>query len=244
MGSRTVADAAGPASDVNEEPFRLLASSELFSSLPELALRSVAAEAHPRRFKKGSRLFHEGDPGDEFFVITEGTVKVVVSSPDGAGMILATLRPPDALGEVSLLDGGPRSASAEALDDVLVLAIARSTLLELIQRERSVADAMLHASGRLLRRLTGQAADLVFLDLEGRIAKLLIGVAEQRGVREQRGLTLDLGLTQADLASMVGGSRQSVNQILRGLAGRGLVDLGKREITIVEEDALRRRAGL
>jgi CRP/FNR family cyclic AMP-dependent transcriptional regulator len=239
-----VADATGPAFYASEESLRLLSSSELFSSLPEEALRSVAAEAHPRRFKKGSRLFHEGDPGDEFFVIAEGTVKVVVSSPDGAGMILATLRPPDALGEVSLLDGGPRSASAEALDDVLVLAIARSTLLELIQRERSVADAMLHASGRLLRRLTGQAADLVFLDLEGRIAKLLIGMAEQRGVSGERGLALDLGVTQADLASMVGGSRQSVNQILRGLAGRGLVDLGKREITIVDEDALRRRAGL
>jgi CRP/FNR family transcriptional regulator, cyclic AMP receptor protein len=239
-----VAEAADPALDAKEEPRRLLASSELFSSLPEEALRSVAAEAHPRRFRKGSRLFHEGDPGDEFFVIAEGTVKIVVSSPDGAGMILATLRPPDALGEVSLLDGGPRSASAEALDDVLVLAIARSTLLTLIKEERSVADAMLHASGRLLRRLTGQAADLVFLDLEGRIAKLLVAMADDRGVSGERGLSLDLGVTQADLASMVGGSRQSVNQILRGLAGRGLVELGKREITIVEEDALRRRAGM
>jgi CRP/FNR family transcriptional regulator, cyclic AMP receptor protein len=239
-----VAEAADPALDAKEEPRRLLASSELFSSLPEEALRSVAAEAHPRRFRKGSRLFHEGDPGDEFFVIAEGTVKIVVSSPDGAGMILATLRPPDALGEVSLLDGGPRSASAEALDDVLVLAFARSTLLTLIKEERSVADAMLHASGRLLRRLTGQAADLVFLDLEGRIAKLLVAMADDRGVSGERGLSLDLGVTQADLASMVGGSRQSVNQILRGLAGRGLVELGKREITIVEEDALRRRAGM
>jgi CRP/FNR family transcriptional regulator, cyclic AMP receptor protein len=239
-----VAEAADPALDAKEEPRRLLASSELFSSLPEEALRSVAAEAHPRRFRKGSRLFHEGDPGDEFFVIAEGTVKIVVSSPDGAGMILATLRPPDALGEVSLLDGGPRSASAEALDDVLVLAFARSTLLTLIKEERSVADAMLHASGRLLRRLTGQAADLVFLDLEGRIAKLLVAMADVRGVSGERGLSLDLGVTQADLASMVGGSRQSVNQILRGLAGRGLVELGKREITIVEEDALRRRAGM
>ena len=85
---------------------------------------------------------------------------------------------------------------------------------------------MLRAAGRFLRRLTGQAADLVFLDLEGRIAKLLVTLAQERGQEHDGIITLDLGVTQADLAHMVGGSRQSVNQILHTLQARGgLIEL-------------------
>jgi CRP-like cAMP-binding protein len=222
----------------------LLARTELFSSLAPDALRSIAAEAHERRYAKGEAIFREGDPGDAFFVVAEGTVKVFVTSERGDEMVLATLRPPEALGEVSLLDGGPRSASAEAIDAVAVLAIARSTLFALIQQERTVADAMLRASGGLLRRLTGQAADLVFLDLEGRVAKLLVGMAERRGERRDGGVALELGLTQGDLGAMVGGSRQSVNQILRALSARGFLEVHGREIVILDEAALRRRGGI
>lgn len=229
---------------VLEDRLRLLAGSELFSRLPEKDLRRVAAGAHERRFPKGSALFHEGDPGDEFFVISEGVVKVIVSSIEGDDMILATLRRPESLGEVSVFDGGPRSASAVALEDVTVLAFARSVLLRLIRQEPTVADAMLRTSGRLLRRLTGQAADLVFLDLEGRVAKMLVAIAEQHGERKGRAIALDLGVTQADLAAMVGGSRQSVNQILHTLAGHGYLEIEGRRINIVEEASLRRRAGM
>lgn len=226
-----------------DEVSTLLARTELFGSLAPGALDAIAAESHERRYVKGESLFHEGDPADAFFVVAEGTVKVFVSSSGGKDMVLATLRSPEALGEVSLLDGGPRSASAEALEPVAVVAIARTTLLGVLQRERSVAEAMLRASGGLLRRLTGQAADLVFLDLEGRVAKLLVGIAEQRGDRRDGGLALQLGLTQTDLASMVGGSRQSVNQILRTLSVRGLIEVHGQEIFIAEEAALRRRGG-
>jgi len=221
----------------------LLARTELFGSLAPGALDAIAADSHERRYAKGESLFGEGDAADAFFVVAEGTVKVFVSSSQGKDMVLATLRTPEGLGEVSLLDGGPRSASAEAVDPVTVVAIARSTLLGVFQRERSVAEAMLRASGGLLRRLTGQAADLVFLDLEGRVAKLLVGMAGERGQQRDGGSVLELGLTQTDLASMVGGSRQSVNQILRSLSGRGLIEVHGQEILIADEAALRRRGG-
>lgn len=221
----------------------ILADAELFAGLDESSRAALAVEGHERNYAKGEPLFHEGDPADAFLVVLEGTVKVFVTSSRGDEMVLATLRPPESLGEVSLLDGGPRSASASALEPVTVLAFARSTLLSLIERERAVADAVLRASGSLLRRLTGTAADLVFLDLEGRVAKLLVGMAELRGERDGGSVSLDLGVTQADLASMVGGSRQSVNQILRGLAGRGFLEVHGREVVIVDEAALRRRGG-
>ena len=228
---------------VSDGAVRLLASSGLFGGLDQQVLASIVAEAHERRFDKGEALFHAGDPADAFLVIAEGSVKVFVSSERGGEMVLATLRPPEALGEVSLLDGGPRSASASALEPVVVLAVARSTLLDLIEREHAVADAVLRASARLLRRLTGKAADLVFLDLEGRVAKLLVDMAEQRGESREGAVALDLGVTQSDLAAMVGGSRQSVNQILHTLSGLGYLEVHGREVVIVDEPALRRRGG-
>jgi CRP/FNR family transcriptional regulator, cyclic AMP receptor protein len=220
----------------------ILGSSGLFDALTEKQLAAVAEEAHTKRFAKGETLFREGDEADSFLILTEGSVKVFVTSDRGHEMVLATIRPPESLGEVSLLDGGPRSASASALEPVTALVFARSTLLGLVERERSVADAILRSAGGLLRRLTGRAADLVFLDLEGRVAKVLVEMAARRGEpRDDGGVALDLGLTQADLAAMVGGSRQSVNHILHQLEDLGYLRVHGREVVIVNEDALRRR---
>ncbi|MDP9330380.1 MAG: Crp/Fnr family transcriptional regulator [Actinomycetota bacterium] len=222
----------------------LLKETALFSGMEERALAELAGHASVRTFPKGALIFYQGDPGDSVFILAEGSVKVFIASDQGEEMVLTTLRPPDALGEVALLDQGGRSASAEALEPVTAIAFARSTLLELMHSLPGIGDAVLRSAGALLRRLTGQAADLVFLDLEGRVAKLLVGMAEQRGEERDGLLTLDLGITQSDLAAMVGGSRQSVNQILQTLANRGFLEVEGRHVTIRQPDALRRRAGL
>jgi CRP-like cAMP-binding protein len=222
----------------------VLKQAPLFADLDDEALGVVAAQASARTFRKGALIFYQGDPGDSLYVLAEGTVKVFVTSAHGDEMVLATLRPPDALGEVALLDLGERSASAEAIEPVVAIAFARSTLIELMHEIPAIGDAVLRKAGALLRRLTGQAADLVFLDLEGRVAKLLVQMAEQRGTEREEAIVLDVGVTQSDLARMVGGSRQSVNAILHGLEGRGFLEVHGREIRIVEPDALKRRAAM
>ena len=103
---------------------------------------------------------------------------------------------------------------------------------------------MLRSLGALARRLTEQAADLVFLDIHGRMAKLLLTLAEERGKESADGIVLDLNLTQADLAAMVGGSRQSVNQTLRSFKSRGYLDIEGRIIRLKKPAELRRRAGM
>jgi CRP/FNR family cyclic AMP-dependent transcriptional regulator len=105
-----------------------------------------------------------------------------------------------------------------------------------------VAEALLRSLGKLVRRLTEQASDLVFLDLHGRVAKLLLALAEERGESHEGGVVLDLHMTQSDLAGMVGGSRQSVNQILHAFERRGYVELHGREVVIRLPEVLRRRA--
>jgi CRP-like cAMP-binding protein len=227
-----------------EEVTSLLADTRLFGALDPAALSSLAERAVERSYKKGQLLVYEGDPGDSVFVVTSGLIKVMVTSEEGEEMVLVTLRPSDTFGELSLVDGGPRSASAEALERTDVLVITRSVLLELLKEHPSVTEALLRSLGVLVRRLTEQAADLVFLDIHGRMAKLLITMAHDRGASSEGDLLLDLNLTQADLAAMVGGSRQSVNQTLRSFESRGYLKIEGRSIRLIKPEELRRRAGM
>jgi len=221
-----------------------LASSSLFRGIEPEVLEGVAEQATERRYRKGEFLFLEGDPGQALFVLVEGHVKVFVTSNQGEELVLVTVGPPESLGELSLIDGRDRSASAQALEPTLALVIRQDAWKELAGRHPSLAQGMVGSLGALLRRLTGQTADLVFLDLPGRVARLLLGLAEERGRTENGTLVLDLHVTQSDLARMVGGSRQSVNQILGTLRDRGFLEVENRTLTVKDLDGLRRRAGI
>jgi CRP/FNR family cyclic AMP-dependent transcriptional regulator len=227
-----------------EAAVELLRRTRLFAGLDEPTLRALAERSVERSFPRHGRLFFQGDPGSGLFVVASGLVKVVVTSEDGEEMVLVTLGPGAALGELAVVDGGPRSAAAEALEPTSALLITRPVVLELAARDPALTEALLKALGGLLRRLTEQASDLVFLDLPGRMAKLLAGLAAERGTATAEGIELDANLTQTDLAGMVGASRQSVNQILQGFARRGYLQVRGRRIVIHRLDLVRRRAGL
>lgn len=227
-----------------EQAAKLLAKTELFGELDQDTVARLAERAVERRFRKGQLIFHQGDAGEALFVITEGTVKVFVTSEEGDEMLLVTLGPPEIFGELALLDGGLRSASAEALEDTSLLVVTRPTFLEVLRSSPSLTEALLRTLGGLVRRLTEQTADLVFLDLYGRVAKLLVTFAQAHGETQGDEIVLDLQLTQTDIASMVGGSRQSVNQILRAFERRGYLEMHGRRIVLKRPDQLRRRAGM
>jgi CRP/FNR family transcriptional regulator, cyclic AMP receptor protein len=224
-----------------ERTASFLGATELFADLDSDILNRLGERARERRFRRGQLIFGEGDPGDALFVVVEGLVKVFVTSEEGEEMVLITLRTGDTFGELTLIDGGARSASAQALEPTVALVVTRDVLLELMRAHPALSESLLGSLGALVRRLTEQAADLVFLDLHGRVAKLLVHFATERGQEEA---VLDLHLTQSDLAAMVGGSRQSVNQILRAFEKRGYIELRGRTIVLRRMDLLSRRAGL
>ncbi|MDQ4028925.1 MAG: Crp/Fnr family transcriptional regulator [Actinomycetota bacterium] len=227
----------------SERAAALLARTALFENLDDDARNSLASVAINRSYKKGHLICHQGDLGEALFIIVEGHVKVFVTSEEGDEMVLVTLGPSEVFGELSLMDGGPRSASAEALEPTKLLAIGRGPLLEVLRHRPEATDALLRSLGAVVRRLTEQAADLVFLDLHGRVAKLLLGLADHQPPAEGE-VELDFHFTQTDLAAMVGGSRQSVNQILHTFERRGYLALQGRKIILKQPDQLRRRAGL
>ena len=222
----------------------LLGSTDLFKNLDPPVLDQLARSVTFRNYRRGHLIFAQGEPGDSLFVISEGLVKVFVTSEEGEDMVLVTLRAPETFGELALIDGGLRSASAEALEPTTTLTLSRGTLIELLQRHPTLAQALLSSLVGLVRRLTEQAADLVFLDLHGRVAKLLLTLAEERGRHEGQAVLLDLQVTQGDLAAMVGGSRQSVNHILHAFQRRGYLEIDGRRIVLKDLRALAKRAGL
>jgi CRP-like cAMP-binding protein len=216
-----------------------LAGVEMFAGLDAEGRARLAAVAVPRHYRRGQLLFVEDDPGESLLVLRKGAVSVFRTASSGERALLSVVRPPGVLGEVALLDGAPRSASAEALEDTTALALSRSSFLELVHAQPRILDAVLRSFGGLVRRLTDQTADHVFLDLAGRVAKTLVRLA---GDTNAPLVTIELNQTQ--LAEMAGGSRQSINQALGTFAQRGWLHTEGRRIVVTDLPALRRRAGM
>jgi len=220
----------------------VLRSTALFADLDDDALQGLSRMCTRRVYGRGQYLWYQGDDGDRLVVVVSGLAKIVLTSAQGDEVVLSTLGPCESAGELAILDGGPRSAAVVAVEPTTVLMLSRGTLLELMGRHRSVLDAVLRALGGLVRRLTEQAGDLIFLDLGGRLAKLLLQLAENR-LPDDGTVVLDLGLSQSDFAAMVGATRQAVNRALQLMAARGLISLDRRSIVLRDLPGLRRRAG-
>jgi CRP/FNR family cyclic AMP-dependent transcriptional regulator len=215
----------------------------LFEGMGPEAIRAMARTLRARRFRRGEVLFHEGDPGDALFVVASGAVKVAVPSEDGEEAILATLHRGDFLGELALLDGAPRSASAVALEATETLALPREQFLALVANEPAIRDALLASLAGELRRLTTHVAELHFLDLTGRLAARLARLAEEHGQPlPGGGFRLDAPLTQSDLAAMIGATRQSVNKLLGEFEADGMLQMERDSIVVPDLDRLARAA--
>ncbi|MDQ3981642.1 MAG: Crp/Fnr family transcriptional regulator [Actinomycetota bacterium] len=221
----------------------VLARTDLFGSLPPADLEAIAAKGIVRSYPKGQILFYQQDPGESLYVILDGRVKAFVTSEDGAELNLGIFESPSILGEVALVDGGPRSASAEVVATAKLLVFTRPTFVSLLGEHPALVEAYLRMLGKLIRRLQDRTEDLVFLDLHGRVAKLLLAFAEDADAGPQ-GTVLDLKVTQGELAAMVAGSRPTVNQILKTFEGRGYLTVAGRQIIVKNPDALRRLAGV
>jgi CRP/FNR family cyclic AMP-dependent transcriptional regulator len=214
----------------------LLAEVEPFGELDEGTRLEVAGRAGRRVVERGQVICWQGEPGESMFVLLNGAVKLVVRSKDGELVELVRHQPPASFGELAVLDGGPRSATAEAVERSTLLVVTRAELLRLLRSEEQVAEALLRSLGGMVRRTTHQVTDLAFLSLQERVAAKLLELAGPGGARTRR-------LTQVELATMVGGARQSVNQALKALEGRGYIRVAGRAVEILDPQQLHRLAG-
>ncbi|MGH4008056.1 MAG: Crp/Fnr family transcriptional regulator [Pseudonocardiaceae bacterium] len=220
----------------------VLAELPLFRVLSQEGMSAAARAGLSRSYAPGQTICQQGDPGDHLYAVMEGLVKVVFTSGRGDEIVLNLLGPQEIFGELALLDGSPRSASVVALKSTSVFVLPRRQLLELMNFNPGLADEFLKLIGKLVRKLTEKAGDLAFLDLGGRLAKLLLQLSAGQG--HVRDVVLDRGLTQTDLAGMIGASRPAVNRALQSLAARGLIAVHGRTIALLDLEALQRRSQL
>jgi hypothetical protein len=212
-----------------------LAGVDMFAGLEPEARQRVAAAAVPRTYRKGQILFVEGDPGESLIILRRGAVAVFRTAPTGERAVLSVIRPPDVLGEVSLLDGSARSASAEAIEDSTALALSRAPSSSW-SRQPAHARRRHAVAGQLIRRLTGKRRPC--------LPRPAGPGGQDPGTPRRRLVRADgtIELNQSQLAEMAGGSggASTSHRILRH---RGWLRTEGRRIVVTDLPALRRRAG-
>ena len=216
---------------------RILRATELFASVPSEDLEAVAAASRLRVFRRGQIVFTAGQPGDTVMVVVSGRLNVVVRSADGGELTLTIVQPGGVVGELAAVDGGPRSADAETLEESRLLLVPREVVQDICARVPAASLALARSLAVTLRRLTEGASDLVFLDLPRRVAKVLLSQS-----RDEDG-EIRLRMSQQQLAHQAAGTRQSVNAALRGFERRGWIEVRDRAVTVKQAAALSRFAG-
>jgi len=215
----------------------VLRQTDLLGSVPDADLEALAQASRVRTFRRGQLVCGTGDPGDTLIVVISGRVKIMVRSADGGELMLAAIGPGGTLGEVSIADGGPRSADVEALEDSQLLLVPRERVQRICERVPSAGQALARSIAATLRRLTDATGDLVFLDLPRRVAKVLLSQP-----RDADGV-IRPALTQAQFANQAAGTRQSVNAAMRGFERRGWIVVDGRTVTVLQPESLARFAG-
>jgi CRP-like cAMP-binding protein len=212
---------------------RLIRDVPLLAKLAEDDLKALASLGRLRTYRPGAVIFREGDPGDSLHIVVEGAVRIAILSAEGSEATVAILGPGEFVGHLALLDGRPRSASAIAAGSTRTLVVTRDGFRRWLASRPKAAIALLEAMSLQLRRTDEVVTDLAFLGLTQRLAKHVAKLSESRTVGGK------VRITQAELASMLGVSRESVNKELNALKRNGIVSLGRGSITILDNERLR-----
>jgi CRP-like cAMP-binding protein len=214
-----------------------LATVPLFSGLERDEIQKFADLTRERSYPKGSVILFQDDPGDSLFVLRVGRVKVVLIGEDGREVILGVLEPGAHFGELALIDDQPRSAHVIAMEDAQLLILRREDFRRRVEANSSVAWALLTELSRRLRRADNKIGGLVLLDVPGRIARLLLDLADEAGSS-----IIEKPLTHQTIAQMIGASRETVSRAMKEFQDAGLITVERRRIGLGDRDALERRS--
>lgn len=220
----------------------VLRRAPLFEALDDDSAAALQAGVTVVELSRAERLFEEGASGNQLYVILDGKIKLTRAAADGRENLLSVLGPSEMFGELSLFDPRPRTASATAVTDSRLAALAHDDLRSWLTGRPDVALHLLRALAQRLRRANDVMADLVFTDVPGRVAKALLDLSDRFGIPQEDGLQVNHDLTQEELAQLVGASRETVNKALADFAARGWLQLSAKSVLLIEPERLRKRS--
>ena len=203
---------------------------------------ALRALGRMRSFPVGAALFNEREPGDAVFVLMSGRVKLSCVTEAGREALLGIREPGDLIGEMSAIDGAPRSATAVALEPVEVLTVSREAFVGFLARTPGVALVLLRMIAPRLRDADRKRIEYLGQDSVGRVCSRLVELADRFGAPEGDGVHIELAITQEELAAWTGASREAVIRALRTLRELGWIETRRRGVSVLEIEHLRRRA--
>jgi CRP/FNR family cyclic AMP-dependent transcriptional regulator len=205
--------------------------------------KALVALGRRQSFPARSILMYEGQVGDKVIVLLEGRVKISYTTAEGREAVLRFAGPGELIGELAVIDGRPRLSTVSALEAVEALAIPAASFLAFVEANLNVASALLRMLSRRFRDSDQKRIQFGASDTIGRLSARLLELAESHGERAQRGIAITLPLTQEELGSWCGCSREAVAKGLRTLRALGLIETDRRRLVVLDGEGLRDRAG-
>ena len=218
---------------MTQSPLEILRAVPILSQVPEADLMALAQASRERSYPAGQTILRQDAPGDAMYVLVEGRVKVVLIGEDGREVILSVLGAGAVFGEMSLLDDEPRSAHVIAMTPSHVMTLYRGAFHERLRASPDLCLAMLAALSSRLRRADERIRALSLLDVNGRVAHLILQQSA-----DARSDAFPRRLTHQNMAELIGASRETVSRTLRHLSDRGVIAIGRRQVTILDRAAL------
>jgi CRP/FNR family cyclic AMP-dependent transcriptional regulator len=218
----------------------ILERTRLFRGLPQATIDQISALSTRRSYGTGAIVFSQADPGDALYGVVTGKIRISASSPDGREVFLNIMEPGDTFGEIALLDGRRRTATASAIAASELIIIPRDHFLDLLEREPKLVGHVVQLLCERIRWTSGLAEESALLSVPERLARRLLSLGKLHGRETPNGV--ELSISQEDIARFLGLSRQVVNQYLQDWKIHGWLTLGRGKIVIVDERKLRNAA--
>jgi CRP/FNR family cyclic AMP-dependent transcriptional regulator len=223
--------------DLAESARTLLAQCGVFRRLSVVERDALFARARVQKYSASETIFLMDSPGDSMMAVLSGTIRISVPSPDGKEVVLAILGPGEICGEIALLDGKERTADARAATDCSVVVLERRDVLSFFTQHPDAWSKLIEVLCERLRTADQQMAEFALSPVPVRLAKALLRLATPEGLAAD-GPAGRVHLTQRELGSVIGATRESVNKYLRAWQRKGLIRIGDRVITIANRPAL------
>ena len=196
--------------------------------------------ARVERYPSGEEIYAKGSPGQSMMAVLRGSAKMTSVSSEGKEIVLNIMHPGDIFGEIALLDGEERSADAVAMADCELLVLHRRDFMPILEKRADICLILLKILCQRLRQTSEQVEDVLFRHLESRVAKALLHLADSATLHAVPGAPVELHVSQRELGSHAGGSRESVNKILQSWHKVNWIELGKGTISIRDLTAIAR----
>ena len=220
------------------EKIELLKKNSLFSLLPEEDYMIIVKNFFEKKFSKGEYIFFEGEPSEYLCIVKEGKVKIIKHSGSGKNVLLEVIPRGEAFAQVSIFDGGPYPATAEAMENCEIMMISRKDFFNLLEKYPVIARKIIGTLGRRLRDAVDTIRNLAVERVEKRIASLLVKMADKIGERDKTAVKLNLPLTRQDIAEMVGTTVETTIRIMSRWTKDGIIKSSGKKIIILNMDKM------